>query len=60
MTTSKYDMAYGRQGGRIVAFVPPSPPPVCDVCDLPVVSGLARHTACEPGDDQLDLFGATP
>lgn len=60
MTTSKYDMAYGRQGGRIVPFVAPDEPKVCDICHEPVVSGLTRHRACEPGDDQLDLFGAQP
>lgn len=57
MTTSKYDLAYGRQGGRIVPFTPPAAPDPCDVCGLPVLSGLARHTACEPPVDQLDLFG---
>lgn len=57
MTTSRYDLAYGRQGGRVVPFVPPPAPKVCDVCNEPVISGLDRHTACEPSDDQLDLFG---
>lgn len=59
MTTSKYDLAYGRQGGRIVPFVPPPTPPVCDICDREVISGLARHTSCEPQRDenQLELFG---
>jgi hypothetical protein len=57
MTTSKRDLAYGRQGGRIVEFVPHVPPPICDVCGRDVISGMARHSACEPAAP-LSLFDA--
>lgn len=52
MTTSKFDMAYGRQGGRIVDYEDEFDAddfPRCQACGEPMVVGQRdRHYLCRP------------
>jgi hypothetical protein len=53
VTTSKYDMLYGRQGGRIVPFAAEAHEPTarCEGCGGPLTNAEARyHRDCEPAD----------
>lgn len=67
MTTSRYDMMYGRQGGRIVPFAAEAhDPATCEACGRPLTNSDERyHRACVPSagtdGDQPSLFdGAEP
>lgn len=51
MPTTTTDLAYGRQGGRIVKGAPTIPGPArhCEVCGGRMVVGQSRrHAACSP------------
>ena len=52
MTTSRYDMMYGRQGGRIVPFAAEAhdrESSTCDGCGKPLTNAEERyHRACAP------------
>lgn len=49
MTTSKQDLAYGRQGGRIVPWKGAGAPALCDVCKQPMTAGQeGSHLSCRP------------
>lgn len=61
MTTSKYDMLYGRQGGRIVPFAADAHEitATCDVCGGTLTNTEAStHAECTPPDAQPSLFDA--
>lgn len=60
MTTSKYDMLYGRQGGRIVPFAAEAHTPegVCEVCGKPMINAEARtHRDCATDTPPVDESG---
>lgn len=48
MTTSRQDLAFGRQGGRIVPWKDQATE-TCEVCGKPLAGGQERtHIACRP------------
>ena len=56
--TNRFDIHYGRQGGRIVPFNQPVTEPVtCTACGQPITTGIGTiHATCTPPDPQDTLF----
>lgn len=47
--SNRHDIHYGRQGGRIVDYAPPTGQRLCVVCGQPMTAGQkVRHHLCDP------------